>query len=86
MLSFFPRGVLNEILNLIESVSEGFPSYSKKCIKKSLCFYYQYPQCSSARMKMTKTNNKEFRGGIKRELLVQKNRLREIITEIKRII
>ena len=27
-LSFFPRGVLDEILNLIESVSEGFPSYS----------------------------------------------------------
>ena len=27
MLSFFPRGVLDEILNLIESVSEGFPSY-----------------------------------------------------------
>ena len=25
---FFPRGVLGEILNLIESVSEGFPSYS----------------------------------------------------------
>ena len=25
--SFFPRGVLDEILNLIESVSEGFPSY-----------------------------------------------------------
>ena len=24
MLSFFPRDVLNEILNLIESVSEGF--------------------------------------------------------------
>ena len=23
----FPRGVLDEILNLIESVSEGFPSY-----------------------------------------------------------
>ena len=32
MLSFFPRGVLDEILNLIESVSEGFPSYST-CIK-----------------------------------------------------
>ena len=40
MLSFFPRGVLDEILNLIESVSEGFPSYSlirlsnilKKCL------------------------------------------------------
>ena len=28
MLSFFPRGVLDEILNLIELVSEGFPSYS----------------------------------------------------------
>ena len=28
MLSFFPRGVLDDILNLIESVSEGFPSYS----------------------------------------------------------
>ena len=32
MVSFcvvlFPRGVLDEILNLIESVSEGFPSYS----------------------------------------------------------
>ena len=27
-MSFFPRGVLDEILNLIESVSEGFPSYS----------------------------------------------------------
>ena len=28
MLSFFPRGVLDEILDLIESVSEGFSSYS----------------------------------------------------------
>ena len=28
MLSFFPRGVLDEILSLIESVSEDFPSYS----------------------------------------------------------
>ena len=28
MLSFFPPGVLIEILNLIESVSEDFPSYS----------------------------------------------------------
>ena len=26
--SFFPRDVLDEIMNLIESVSEGFPSYS----------------------------------------------------------
>ena len=28
MLSFFPRGVLDEILNLIGSVSEDFPSCS----------------------------------------------------------
>ena len=28
VLSFFPRGVLDEILNSIESVSEDFPSYS----------------------------------------------------------
>ena len=32
MLSFFPRGVLDEILNLIESVSEEFPSYSYSLI------------------------------------------------------
>ena len=31
VLSFFPRDVLDEILNLIESVSEDFPSYSWKC-------------------------------------------------------
>ena len=28
VLSFFPRDVLDEILNLIESVSEDLPSYS----------------------------------------------------------
>ena len=28
VLSFFPRDVFDEILNLIESVSEDFPSYS----------------------------------------------------------
>ena len=41
MLSFFPRGVLDGILNLIESVSEGFPSYSctlKACYDEML-FY-----------------------------------------------
>ena len=31
MLSFFLQDVLDEILNLIESVSEGFPTYS--CIE-----------------------------------------------------
>ena len=28
MLSVFPRDVLDDILGLIESVSEGFPTYS----------------------------------------------------------
>ena len=32
VLSFFPRGVLNEIMNLIESVFEGFPSYLWKVL------------------------------------------------------
>ena len=32
VLSFFPRDVLDEILKLIESVSEDFPSYS--CCRK----------------------------------------------------
>ena len=39
VLSFFPRDVLDEILNLIESVSEDFPSYSyeqKSEIEKSV--------------------------------------------------
>ena len=30
VMSFFPRDVLDEILDLIESVSEGFPTYSCK--------------------------------------------------------
>ena len=43
VLSFFPRDVLDEILNLIGSVSEGFPSYSlvfalKSQISSSACF------------------------------------------------
>ena len=32
VLSFFPRDVLDEILNLIESVSEDFPSYNMQTI------------------------------------------------------
>ena len=35
MLSLFPRGVLDEILNLMESVSEGFPSYFYRYLKKN---------------------------------------------------
>ena len=33
MLSFSPRDVLDEILNLIESLSEGFPIYSFKTFR-----------------------------------------------------
>ena len=46
VLSFFPRDVLDEILNLIESVSEDFPSYSTPNgknffqVKKYLPFRY----------------------------------------------
>ena len=36
VLSFFPRDVLDEILNLIESVSEDFPSYSCKLLQHIL--------------------------------------------------
>ena len=32
MLFVFPRAVLDKILNLIEPVSEGFPTYSSKHI------------------------------------------------------
>ena len=37
VLSFFPRDVLDEILNLIESVSEDFPSYSFITAMKQNC-------------------------------------------------
>ena len=40
MLSFFPRGVLDEILNLIESVSEDFPSYSSTCQETMSLLYF----------------------------------------------
>ena len=35
MLSFFPWDVLDEILDSVESVSEGFPTYP--CISERLC-------------------------------------------------
>ena len=40
VLSFFPRDVLDEILNLIESVSEDFPSYSYSLIRRSGSLLY----------------------------------------------
>ena len=44
VLSFFPRDVLDEILNLIESVSEDFPSYSFICIA-ALKAWTLYDEC-----------------------------------------
>ena len=42
MLSFFPRDVLDEIWDLIDSVSEGFPFYSYLLnnSKSELILYY----------------------------------------------
>ena len=42
VLSFFPRDVLDEILNLIESVSEDFPSYSYTVCYFIYIFWKQY--------------------------------------------
>ena len=52
VLSFFPRDVLDEILNLIESVSEDFPSYfyllftwlstNSDCLKEQSCIGLHY--------------------------------------------
>ena len=39
MLSFFQPYVLDEILNLIESVSEGFPSYSNTSLKQRVSIF-----------------------------------------------
>ena len=41
VLSFFPRDVLDEILNLIESVSEDFPSYSFIVSRPDHCRFTQ---------------------------------------------
>ena len=40
MLSFFPRDVLDEIWDLIESVSEGFPTYCYKINYQALTYIY----------------------------------------------
>ena len=49
---FFPRGVLDEILNLIESVSEGFPSYSSESsFLLQYCFFLLLHTISSPLIK-----------------------------------
>ena len=40
MLSFFPRDVMDEILDLIESASEGFPTYFSKSVRDALKRYF----------------------------------------------
>ena len=42
VLSFFPRDVLDEILNLIESVSEDFPSYSCAMLHIIILYHKSY--------------------------------------------
>ena len=50
VLSVFPRDVLDEILNLIESVSEDFPSYSIKDTTSDSqvhnCFPHRWPSAN----------------------------------------
>ena len=57
VLSFFPRDVLDEILNLIESVSEDFPSYSLKLSTQSkfLIAIYMYSCYFKHKIKETKS-------------------------------
>ena len=43
VLSFFPRDVLDEILNLIESVSEDFPSYFNRKSLQTIYFTFIRP-------------------------------------------
>ena len=53
---FFPRDVLNEILNLIESVSEGFPSYSHYMFYRNKGYF----QLSEKRTKKLWTKNTKY--------------------------
>ena len=48
VLSFFPRDVLDGILNLIESVSEGFPSYSSIMYVVKIVFFFFFFFCVHA--------------------------------------
>ena len=44
MLSLFPRDVLDEICDLIESVSEGFPTYSYVMVLIFVCLAAEFPK------------------------------------------
>ena len=62
VLSFFPRDVLDEILNLIESVSEDFPSYSFKLfLGRSVVFSAFYADfCFCSKLVIITTLNEHF--------------------------
>ena len=51
MLSFFPRDIFDEILNLIESVSRDFPSYPQKLISSSTPWSVTICQISESYLK-----------------------------------
>ena len=50
VLSFFPRDVLDEILNLIESVSEDFPSYSSLVYRSFELVNTRFKQANKSNM------------------------------------
>ena len=55
VLSFFPRDVLDEILNLIESVSEDFPSYSSYALHNLFSIFNQIELLDSHKCKLFDT-------------------------------
>ena len=60
MLFFFPQGVLDEILNLIQSVSEGFPSYLCESLDKTFSKYKM--EIPVEMTKIMKTESMAFEG------------------------
>ena len=56
VLSFFPRDVLDEILNLIGSVSEGFPSYSCTLYSEERACKHFFPACQLKHSKCSHLN------------------------------
>ena len=53
----FPRGVLDEILSLIESVSEDFPSYSYYSYKYNLNRSFDRPAVTIMNYRLLKSND-----------------------------
>ena len=57
MLSFFPLDVLDEIWDLIESVSESFPTYFSYGKIRDLCQYYKLVQIVTEPTNFTETSS-----------------------------